>query len=705
MSYQVPLTVATALERIHRHDYVVPAIQREFVWSPQQITNLFDSLLRKYPIGTFLFWNIPAEEAQGFTFYDLMRDYHEIKNRHSQTLVIPPGRSVTAILDGQQRLTSLNIGLNGSYTVKKQGARSSATDAYPTRRMHLDLCFQSDEDDDLGVKYLFKFLTSDEAQAESDGLSHYWVPARIALDIDDGRDVFRYVQERGLAEHQAAYDTLYSLWDSVKQQPSISYFELERQSLDQVLDIFIRVNSGGTVLSKSDLLLSVATAQFKERDAREAIHGLVDDLNAIGQGFSLTKDLVLKAGLLLTDRGDIRFVAVSFTEESMTLLDRAWDEIDRSLRVAVRLLASFGLSAKTLTANSVVLVVADYIHQRRLGSEYISSVTFRDDRERVRSWVIRSLVKAGIWGSNLDTILVRLRRVMRVHGQASFPAAELENELAAMGKPLSIGSQELDELVDSSYQQRRSFLLLSLLYPGVDTRNEFHVDHVFPRARFTETRLRAQGVPVRDIAALHDASNRLANLQLLDGPTNASKNSMMPGEWARNRFPDPTARAAYLAVHDLNGLPESIDGVLAFFAARRQAMKHRLAELLSSSDSPSVPRATVAQGEGPKSADWPPPSAPPGRGRPNQGPSSESQTRRKSFGRTLQGVPNGPIAFKVAGSEYHANLIDGIIVMDDGRAFSSPTAAANAMRSGSHNGWLVWKRDGVSLGELHDSTR
>lgn len=377
MSYQVPLTVAKALERIHRHDYVIPAIQREFVWSQSQVANLFDSLLRKYPIGTFLFWQVPAEQTRQYAFYDVMRDYHELKNRHSQVISLPETRPVTAILDGQQRLTSLNIGIVGSYAVKRPGARSTSSDAYPTKRLHLDLCFEPNPEDELGVQFMFRFLTPGEVASDNNAGTHHWVPVKLALDIIDGKDVFKYVQAAGLADHPRAYEALYTLWESLTQQPAISYFELENHSLDQVLDIFIRVNSGGTVLSKSDLLLSVATAQFQQRDAREAIHGLVDDLNAIGQGFNFSKDIVLKAGLLLTDRTDIRFTAVSFTAESMALLDTAWDGIDKALRVSVRLLASFGLSAKNMTANSVLLPVADYIHQRGFGDEYVTSVAHR----------------------------------------------------------------------------------------------------------------------------------------------------------------------------------------------------------------------------------------------------------------------------------------------------------------------------------------
>ena len=701
MSYQVPLTVQKALERIHRHDYVIPAIQREFVWSQTQIANLFDSLLRKYPIGTFLFWQVPAEDTRRYSFYDVMRDFHELKNRHSQVITTPENRGVTAILDGQQRLTSLNIGLIGSYAVKRPGARATSSDAYPTKKLHLDLCYEPNPDDELGVQYMFRFLTPGEVSADNAAGSHHWVPARLGLDISDGKDIFKYVQSAGLAEHQRAYEALYSLWEALVQQPTISYFELERHTLDQVLDIFIRVNSGGTVLSKSDLLLSVATAQFQQRDAREAIHGLVDDLNAIAQGFNFSKDIVLKAGLLLTDRPDIRFTAVSFTAESMAMLDTAWDDIDRSLRVAVRLLAAFGLSAKNITANSVLLPVADYIHQRGFGDEFVTSIAHRADREQIRTWVIRSLVKGGIWGSSLDQTLIRIRRVLRLHGSEGFPRAEVEREMAALGKSLDLGPDELEDLADSTYQQKRSFLLLSLLYPGVDTRNEFHVDHVFPRSRFTDARLRAAGISGDLFDTMQDACNRLANLQLLEGAINVSKQQTMPMDWAVGHYPDANARAGYLASHDLHDLPGDLADFLDHYHARRERMKDRLGRLLGAASSGSLtPLPEAGEQElpvrsGPRGNDTASlPDVKAGR-------SGGGGKSRRVFNRSLRNVPNGPIVFRVKDVEYRAIVEDGTIVLSDGRRFDSPSAAADAAHGGSQNGWKVWTRDGRTLAELH----
>jgi hypothetical protein len=63
---------------------------------------------------------------------------------------------------------------------------------------------------------------------------------------------------------------------------------------DKVLDIFVRVNSGGTTLSYSDLLLSMATNQWQHLDAREEVRGLVQELNNGGcREFSFSKDVVV----------------------------------------------------------------------------------------------------------------------------------------------------------------------------------------------------------------------------------------------------------------------------------------------------------------------------------------------------------------------------------------------------------------------------
>jgi uncharacterized protein with ParB-like and HNH nuclease domain len=70
----------------------------------------------------------------------------------------------------------------------------------------------------------------------------------------------------------------------------INYFEVETDSIDSVLDIFVRVNSGGTVLSKSDLLFSTIVSHWDK--ARDEIDKLLSEINKIGEGYRFSNDLL-----------------------------------------------------------------------------------------------------------------------------------------------------------------------------------------------------------------------------------------------------------------------------------------------------------------------------------------------------------------------------------------------------------------------------
>ncbi len=720
MAYQTPLTIKTVLQRIENQEYVIPAIQREFVWAPAQMCSLFDSLLRRYPIGTFLFWRISPDDSADYRFYEVMRDYHERKNSHSPVIEFPAGRPVTAILDGQQRLTTLNIALNGSYAVKRARAGASG-DTHPVTRMYLDLTHDPEEGDESGVKYLFRFLPDEEAQRAR---GHAWFLAADAFHMESGREINRRIQAAGLADHPTAYDTLYSLWEAITQVPCISYFELDETDLTKVLEIFIRVNSGGTVLSKSDLLLSVATARFTERDARETIHGLVDDLNATGRGFSFTKDRVLKAGLLLTNRPSVAVEPKTLTPESVALIDQSWDRIEAALRNAVHLLDAFGFSARTLPAASIIFPLATYFDVRGLDYAYVTSAGHRADREVVRQWVLRMLLAPGMWGSNLNKLITLMRAVIQEHGTGGFPARELERTIAQMGKSLVFTREHIEQLADTKSRNSRAYVLLSLLYPAAAIGNDLHVDHVFPKKLFTKRALGAAGVDPAVMDDLRDVFDRLGNLQLLRGSVNTSKQAMLPMDWARDRFPDPGARTGYLAENDMHDLPDDIASFSRFYDQRRARMIGRLGELLDTGNEPGVGSETGARGtdpadgypsgtalvtsrSAPTSARKPPVSASPAsvhapRPRPARTARTTTGGPRRTFNRSLANVPDGPIEYRVHGITYVGRVDGAGIILEDGHRFSSPSAAGRAVNGGtSVNGWQAWSRDGVELRDLH----
>ena len=133
--YQTGATIKDTLRAMHQHELVLPAIQREFVWRPSQICRLFDSIMQGYPFGTFLFWRVNPENSGKFKFFDFVRDYHQRDNPHCPPLPDLRDRQVTAVLDGQQRLTALNVGLYGSMARKLPYKWWKSPDAFPARRL------------------------------------------------------------------------------------------------------------------------------------------------------------------------------------------------------------------------------------------------------------------------------------------------------------------------------------------------------------------------------------------------------------------------------------------------------------------------------------------------------------------------------------------------------------------------------------------
>ena len=579
--YQAGGTIKGLLDKVAEQEYLLPAIQREFVWKPEQICRLFDSLLQDYPFGTFLFWKIKPENRDKYQFYQFMQHYHERDNYHCENVSKLPDREFTAVLDGQQRITALNIGLRGSFAWKLNGKWWSNDDAFPVRYLYLNLLGEPNLE--TGSKYQFEFLTEDRGSIISD--SEYWFKVARIMNEDEDELVDKVQDSVVLTADQKkeARKALRELYRTIHFKDKIAYYEESDQSLEKVLNIFIRMNSGGTTLSYSDLLLSIAVAQWDDLEAREEIHNLVDEMNRVGDGFSISKDLVLKAGLMLSDIGSVGFKVENFNKENMAILEANWYSIKEALILAMQLLASYGFNAQNLRANSAVLPLAYYLYHRKLDLSYLSRVEHAEDRERIRHWLVRSMLKAsGIWGSGLDTLLTLLRADIQQFGSDSFPVDKIESTMQQRGKSLRFDDEEVDELAELSYKNPRTFALLTLIFPGFDFSHHFHVDHIYPKGLFTKSKLTKAGVPEELQDQMIEASNRLPNLQLLEGSVNNQKRQKMPHDWYLQQWPNSDARQSHLQSQAISSLPEEIQDFMSFYDQRHETLLARIRMALSS---------------------------------------------------------------------------------------------------------------------------
>ena len=382
-------------------------------------------------------------------------------------------------------------------------------------------------------------------------------------------------------EPPQAFGALNNLNQVVHNKHLVAFYQESSQDLDKVLQIFIRTNNGATILSHSDLLLSVAVAQWTYHDARAEIHALVDELNRIGSGFSFSKDLVLKAGLMLSDIGRVGFKVENFNRENMAIFEGKWSDIKSALTLTVQLVSNFGFNIQNLAAHNSILPIAYYLYLKSPGEPYLTHSSYERDREAIRKWLIRSLLKSGIWGSGLDTLLTSLRRVIKESGSDSFPITRIREVMASRGKSLRFEDEEFEELLDMWYGNSLTFALLSLLFPFVDLRNQFHIDHIFPRSRFTRQRLKSACVQDDKIDSFISLRDGLANLQLLGGPENEEKRAKMPAKWLSQMYGDSTdSRQDCQDRHMLGDVPESIAKFDVFYKARRARLKLRIEQLV-----------------------------------------------------------------------------------------------------------------------------
>ncbi len=578
MAYETPLTIAEIVKDISVNKYVLPSIQREFVWSTTQIERLFDSVMQGYPIGTFLFWELTNKQATSYTFYSFLQNYHEKNARHNPKINLAGNQNAMAVLDGQQRLTSLYIGLTGSYAYRTPRKQWKNDAAFLERRLYLNIVGPAKNEAD---KYEFSFLTDDEAKNDS---THYWFAVGDILNMPELGDVMRYlmgniVYSYSREQGEFANKALGALYKAVHEHRNISYYKVKNEELDTVLQIFIRVNSGGTILSYSDLLLSIASAQWKELDARKEITDFVDEINSIGYGFNVNKDFILKASLVLSGFRDIAFKVDNFNKTNMLEIEQNWETIKKSVTLAFQLVASFGFSRENLTSNNAVIPIAYYLMTIGNPPSFVTSTATGSNRKKIKNWLSLSLLRKAFSGQP-DGILKPLRRIIQENGKKDFPIDEIIDELRGTNRTLVFTDDDIENLLDHQYGQADTRTILMFLYQSLDYSKRFDIDHIYPKSKFTKSVLEKNGVSSDRVAFCMEHVNDLSNLQLLATIPNIEKQDKNFDDWFAYICPTDSKKTQYRADNYLPEMDYTFVNFERFIEERRQQLKRKLTEML-----------------------------------------------------------------------------------------------------------------------------
>ncbi len=615
--YEKPITIEEAIRRIKERHYLLPAIQRKFIWSPSQICVLFDSIMRGHPINTFMFWKVTDSEIKkSLRFYQFLERYCEYFEENNKDFDIKGHGDFSAVIDGQQRLTSLYIGLKGTYAYKlprKWRTRTRDDSVFPPRKLYLNLAAPLDEDDEESneemMRHEFKFLTDAQFEKDLGKKNKFWFAVGDILDFPTGEknaDVVSIVEgflKKEWKSNEYARDTLIQLYFAMRLDSTIHFYHETTQSGERVLDIFIRTNRGGTPLKRADLVMSLAVAKWKE-DMKQQIDELVEHIRpGSGTGFSIDRDFVLKTALMLTDE-DTRLKVGNFTEDRVKKIEQEWDDIKACIVEVFRLIRSFGLHDAALSSKNAAIPIAYYLfHKGRnkmngkqgLYADINNRARHEKERKRICQWLHLSLLKKA-FGSSSDTMLKALWKIIRdglkERPAGSFPLDEIITSYRGTKRDLTFDKDFIDRLLKTRKKDPSCFSILALLLPDLDFTQALEIDHLHPEVSFKKKNLDAYDARVgfgnpagRSFYEDPENWDSIVNLHLLNSSKNRSKHDKPLDAWLAEQR-GTKAEDLLIPV----GTDLSFGAFESFIKARRELLKQRLSALVGATHSAAPPQ-------------------------------------------------------------------------------------------------------------------
>ncbi len=361
--------------------------------------------------------------------------------------------------------------------------------------------------------YQFEF----HAKTPENDKNHFWFKMGDILEL---KSVINYAREQELDGEESAL--LEKLKNAFCTEKLISYFEEKEKDLDKVLNIFIRVNSGGVKLSYSDLLMSILTASFSS-DIRAKMNELVDALK--DKGFpNVEQDQVLKTCLLLIGK-DTTFELKNFNKNNVKEIEKNWEKITKSIYDAAKLLGTFGYAG--LLGSAYILSSLAYFY-------FLNPKMDKNDKEQALKFV-RNAQIMGYFSGSTDTKLSTIAHSIK---EACTFEAFNHNLAKHQTNPLKITNDAIEGMVVFN-SHFRVFPVLQILYPDLNyITTTFHIDHIYPKSKFKKENEKLD----KDFYGCEDY---LYNLQLLEGQENIAKKDKDPEVWLKEECKNEQAIEEY----------------------------------------------------------------------------------------------------------------------------------------------------------------
>lgn len=582
-------TISDYVQDINKRIFL-PGLQREFVWSKKQTANLFDSLIREYPVGMITRWDVAHSNADYYpyefiqNFVDDKRSVPDVVNeanyqKYNDEVDESDSEAVMSflVIDGQQRLTSLFIGLFGqriSYTRGRAGSRSNLDD-WSAYELCINLFGHPDYDGgNLAGDWEFEFRKTGEYDGNNetgytksvDGTHRFWFP--LPRMMNDNREV-RNMSELNSEINDEIGDIEVnqerrSKFKTIRSQvlPKIESRILDaelpekdvKKSASEIKEIFQRINIEGESPDPYQLLLSrmmstwpftppkdkqINPRRLTEKWVREfkRNHGAYE--KKIGREIFMRYSSYLIESVLKTN--DINNLS---DEELLTLRDKWLDDREdngfkkaecqwfrNSLERAFKSVTALGFTGSTMSTTSMIAALGKFYYNNP-NAEWDD----RDNLEQIYRFLslLRLFKRSkGSLGRVEATKVSRFLEENEGEDYEVFPADEAFDYL-----DVEIARETIENMVhearygtgntgEGQFTDWEVAAILNLSTPTFEYMNvdEIEVDHIYPESKADEIR-KAAGIDEENFSI-----HRLGNLQLLPKNMNLEKSDTMPEKW------------------------------------------------------------------------------------------------------------------------------------------------------------------------------